>query len=219
MGYRNYIGYISKEEHNKIKSLSLDELYDFYGLTGDNRYKGVYDFGPELYEFGKYVDFVFPKGTKKKFFTNKETQKYYEEDHEFFIVTKRFLEYAIKNYTEKVQKYYRTMLAPFFSKDEENPSEFLNSIKTEHHFPDNRYTFDFSKITPKEQTALFLIIEHVRSMAREWGIYSWGDMRPYNLEDGEQVTTSWKYEYETFELVRIYKTFDWKNNVMIYYGY
>jgi hypothetical protein len=44
-------------------------------------------------------------------------------------------------------------------------------------------------------------------------------MTPYDLNRDDEVTTSWKYEYAIFELVRIYKTFDWKKNVMIYYGY
>lgn len=47
----------------------------------------------------------------------------------------------------------------------------------------------------------------------------WLRLTPYNLDEGDEITTSWKYEYSIFELVRIYKTFDWKNNVMIYYGY
>ena len=47
----------------------------------------------------------------------------------------------------------------------------------------------------------------------------WTRLTPFNLEDGEEITTSWKYEYGIFELVRIYKSFDWKKNVMIYYGY
>jgi hypothetical protein len=44
-------------------------------------------------------------------------------------------------------------------------------------------------------------------------------LTPYNLENGSEVTVSWKYEYTIFELVNIYKNFDWKNKIMIYYGY
>lgn len=214
MGYRNYIGYIRKREYNKIKSLTLDELYDFYGLAGEDRYKGVYDFGHQLYEFGKYVDFDPPKESMKKFFKKKETQKEYEIDHELYVVSKQFLAYIIQHYREKIKKYYNKMLNPFFSKDKENPSEFLNTIKTDYSFSDNKHTFDFSKITNEEQEALFLMIEHIRSFGIEWR-----NMIPYDLENGEEITTSWKYEYGIFELIRIYKSFDWKKNVMIYYGY
>ena len=66
--------------------------------------------------------------------------------------------------------------------------------------------------TPEKFKQLF---DHVRSMSIEWRQSS-----PYELEDGrESITTSWKYEYELFELVRIYKTFDWRKNIMAYYGY
>jgi len=47
----------------------------------------------------------------------------------------------------------------------------------------------------------------------------WKDLNPYDLNiENENITKSWKYEYSIFELVRIYKTFDWKNDVLIYCG-
>ena len=44
-------------------------------------------------------------------------------------------------------------------------------------------------------------------------------MKPYDLDDDTDcIVNSWKYEYVIFELVRIYKTFDWKNDVLLYVG-
>lgn len=40
---------------------------------------------------------------------------------------------------------------------------------------------------------------------------------PYRLDTWEEVTTSWKYEYSVFEMVRLYKSFDHDNNILIYY--
>lgn len=91
---------------------------------------------------------------------------------------------------------------------------FLNSVKTRYNYPDNHHTFDFSLITDDEQTALFGILEHIRSMRLEWT-----QLKPYNLIEGDAVTKSLKYEYAIFELVKIYKAFDWKKNVMVFYGY
>lgn len=221
MGYRNYIGSMPKSEYNKIKSLTPDEFIKFYNVEVDEDghwYRGVYDFGKELYEFGKYVDFEPPKGSMKHFFKKKEMKERYEE-YEFFVVTPEFLEYVIGTYNKRIQDYYNKMVTPFFGKrdgilDREEPTTFLNSIKTEYRYPDNKHTFDFSLITPEEQNALFEIIEHIRSMRTEWTV-----LTPYDLTRGQEVTTSWKYEYGIFELVRIYKSFDWKKNVMIYYGY
>jgi hypothetical protein len=224
MGYRNYIGFMPKREYNKIKSLTTQQVYDYYGLKSEfedeEPYKGVYDFGKDLYCFGKYVDFNPPKKSIKPFFKKKETQKRWDEEQELNIVTKEFLAYIIGTYQERIKKYYNDMITPFFGKRDDllgsdNPTSFLNSIKREYGDDKDKYKFDFSKITDEEQTALFEIIEHVRSMRTEWVC-----LTPFDLENGrEEITTSWKYEYGIFELVRIYKSFDWKKNVMIYYGY
>ena len=66
--------------------------------------------------------------------------------------------------------------------------------------------------TKEKFTSLF---HHVRDFSTEWNY-----LTPYDLDDGKEcITSSWKYEYGIFELVRIYKRFDWKKNVMVYYGY
>lgn len=221
MGYRTYIASMPKREYNKIKSLTKQEMYDFYNLKsyfeGEEPYKGVSEFGEELYEFGKYTDFEPPKKSMKHFFKKKCLQERYEEN-DFYTVTKEFLEYVIEHYKKKISDYYDSMLSPFYNLNNNiltpgSPSEFLKSIKVEYGVK-NKYEFDFSKISYEEQESLFNIIEHVRSMRTEWAC-----LTPYNLENGDAITTSWKYEYTIFELVRIYKSFDWKRNIMIYYGY
>jgi hypothetical protein len=221
MGYRTYIAEMPKREYNKIKSMTEQELIEFYNIEVDEDsswYKGVYKYGKDLYEFGKYTDFNPPKKSMKPFFKNKELMKRYEE-YDFYVVTPEFLEYIIEMYTQKVRDYYDKMMIPFMGKreeifDREKPSEFLNSIKTEYHYPNDKHTFDFSKITPEEETQLFNIIEHVRNFRTEWTV-----LTPYNLKNGDAVTTSWKYEYGLFELVRIYKSFDWKRKVMLFIGW
>jgi hypothetical protein len=226
MGYRTYVASMPKREYNKIKSMTKDQLIEHYKIERED-YEieegyigmGVYDFGKELYEFGKYTDFEPPKGSLKTFFKNKELNKYYTDEHDFNIVTPEFLAYIIDSYKKIVTDYYNDMMNPFFGKkveryDRDNPTDFLNSVKVEYNYPNNKYKFDFSLITQEEQNSLWKIIDHVRSMRTEWTAIT-----PYDLSRGDEVTTSWKYEYVIFELVRIYKTFDWKKNVMIYYGY
>jgi hypothetical protein len=226
MGYRTYVASMPKREYNKIKSMTKDQLIEHYKIERED-YEieegyigmGVYDFGKELYEFGKYTDFEPPKGSLKTFFKNKELNKYYTDEHDFNIVTPEFLAYIIDSYKKIVTDYYNDMVNPFFGKkveryDRDNPTDFLNSVKVEYNYPNNKYKFDFSLITQEEQNSLWKIIDHVRSMRTEWTAIT-----PYDLSRGDEVTTSWKYEYVIFELVRIYKTFDWKKNVMIYYGY
>jgi len=203
--------------------MNEEQLIQFYNIERNEKgywYKGVYEYGKKLHEFGKYTDFNPPKKSLKKFFKNKELmeKKYIEND--FYVVTKEFLQYIIETYTKYVENYYNDMLSPFLGIkntifENEAPSEFYNTIKVEYGYPNNKINFDFSKITQEEQNKLFQIIEHVREMRIEWTC-----LKPYDLNDNrEEITKSWKYEYNIFELVRIYKTFDWKRNVMIYYGY
>jgi len=216
MGYRNYIGYMPKREYNKIKSLTVQEVYDYYGLSIEEEdYKGVYDFGKELYEFGKYVDFKLPEKSIKSFFKKKETQDYWGEENDFYVVTEEFLAYIIDNYKEKIRKYYDDMTRPFYIREDSGylkASDFLSSVKT--NWNEEKCEFDFTKITDKQQVSLFKVLEHIRSMWLEWH-----DRFSFDLEKGEEITTSWMYEYAIFELIRIYKSFNWRKNVMIYYGY
>ncbi len=219
MGYRTYIASIPKREYNKIKSLTSVELFNFYKDSKDlgdyenDFYIGPYEFGQKLYEFGKYTDFDPPKKSMKPFFKKKELKDRYD-DRDFYVVTKEFLEYIIESYRKRIKDYYNDMFMPLLGADGNNVPEFLKTVKTHYNYPNDTHEFDFSNITLEEQTSLFKIIEHVRSFRTEWTY-----LTPFNLNKGEDVTTSWKFEYGIFELVRIYKTFDWKRNVMIYYGY
>jgi hypothetical protein len=226
MGYRNYIARLSKKEYEKIKNFSKQELYNYKGesLDEDMGYVGVYDVAEEsLYNFGKYVD-GFDKSFFKPVFLNKELQEYFTEEHDFYIVGEEFLKAMIEVYANKIRDYYKELTNPFF-KGTECISDFLNSSQSEYISSKNKHNhiLDFSKITQEETNALYGMIDHIKSMSQEWGVCVWkggfGSTRPYELNDKPQVTSSWKFEYVQFELVRIYKTFDWENNLMIYYGY
>ena len=75
-------------------------------------------------------------------------------------------------------------------------------------------------MTEEELGGVYLLIDHVRSMAIEWGVTGFLDeMVPYSLDPNRELVSSWKYEYAIFNLVLLYRTFDWKSNIMIYYGY
>jgi hypothetical protein len=219
MGYRTYISQMPKREYNKIKSLTEEQLVQFYNIevdTDGDWHKGVYEFGKELHEFGKYTNFDPPKKSLKKFFKNKQLmERYYE--HDFYIVTKEFLEYLIESYRQRVINFYNQMFLPFIEPTSgrlEDNRPFLKSVQADYSFSKEKYTFDFSTISEDEQAALYQILHHIRDMRIEWV-----HLKPYDLANGESITGSWKYEYAIFELVRIYKTFDWRKNVMIYYGY
>lgn len=46
------------------------------------------------------------------------------------------------------------------------------------------------------------------------------DILPIDLgENRERITGDWSYEYVIFELVRLYKVFDWENNDLVLVGW
>lgn len=227
MGYSTYIGILPKKEYNKIKSMTKGQLIEFKKMELDEDELeegylgiGVYDFGKTLYNFGKYTDFNPPKNCTLTFFKNKELNNYFTEEHDFCVVKPEFLEYLIEYYSQMIKKYYNEMLTPFYEStdqyDRNKNKPFLESAKTKYAYPQDSHTFDFTKITDDEQTALFKIIQHIQQMSSEW----YGERRPYKLkQNSDCLISSSKYEYAVFELVKIYNTFDWKRNIMYFYGY
>lgn len=206
MGYRNYLGSLPKREYNKIKKFTLQELYEYKGEKWSDDfsegYVGVYNIAYESqYELGKDVD-QFPKKYFKSVFKNKETQKHFTQEHDFYVVEKEFVKALIEYYTEKIKTYYEQMLSPFIKEDKK-----VAGFMVDKEIP----------ITPEEISGVYELISHIRSMGMEWGVGWYGV--PYNLKENGDMITSWKYEYSIFNLVILYRTFDWKRNVMIYYGY
>jgi len=201
MGYRTYIAEISKTEWEKVTDLSIEELRKLHDEDPEDGWVSMSDICKELYEFGKYTEFDDSK-FYTPFFRNKKTQDYYDGDHDFHIVGKDFFEHLITHYSNNVRKYYDEMLKSFWNPETKD------------------FNLDLSELTPEYKKSLYLCVEHCRSMAMEWGVATWwGKEDPFNLEKGDSITTSWKYEYSIFELVRLYKSFDWENNLLIYYGY
>jgi hypothetical protein len=181
MGYRNYIGYISKKEYNVIKDFTYEELCKHY----DTDYVRPH-IVTEIYEFGKYCDHL--EFLRDDFFTNKETNEYFNnDDYEFFKTDKSCLKYWIEHYNENVKKYYL---------------DLLDGIDV------------YGDVKNISEEKVRKLVNHVNSMSSEWNC-----LTPYDLENGDAVTKAWKYEYEIFELVRIYKTFNFKKNILVYYGY
>lgn len=215
MGYRTYIGKIKKRDYNKIKSSqSIEEVYQFYQKAFDStpeEYREWLEWSDvgieELFCFGIDEGFNPPKKSTKPFFKNKTVQEHWGVDRDLYIVTPIFLKYINEKYTEKVKGFYRGLLKPFFNDKGKDYHPFLRSG-------------ELSDLTEEDKSNIYALINHIRSMAGAWGVCSlFQDFLPYNLETGDAVTNSNFYEYTIFELVRIYKTFDWKKDVMVFYGW
>jgi hypothetical protein len=56
---------------------------------------------------------------------------------------------------------------------------------------------------------------HIERMSLEWNSF---DNTVINLDNPEQITGSWMYEYAIFQLVYLYNTFNWETDKLVYYG-
>ena len=62
------------------------------------------------------------------------------------------------------------------------------------------------------------VTEFIRSRVREWGRNGF-DVQPYWLDQEKTdgvIVRSWQYEYAIFNLVYIYRIFDWEKDYLIY---
>lgn len=72
----------------------------------------------------------------------------------------------------------------------------------------------------KRKSQLDRMKQYIEWELNEWDNEYCSDLRPYNLnKEFEAIVDSWMYKYTTFELVRIYKTFDFQNYAMLFYGW
>lgn len=211
MSYYNRIGFISKVNYNKIKRLTPEELCIFFNEDINDGHVNISPLITELHNLGKYVEYDLSLGLMFNFFTKRITREFMGDDEELYRVDKEFLEFVIEDYRSKIKKNYDEMGTPF------RDSEFLRSANYDINLGQDDlvddYSFDFSKLTQKETNALYKILMHIRTTHFEWRLGA-----PYNIEEGEEITKSNKYEYAIFELIRIYKTFNWKKNILVYYG-
>jgi len=174
MGYRLYLGKISKDEHDKMQKMSYAYLCEKYGDKGED-FVSVYQLVKELHGFGKYYNVDTSK--YNPFFAKKEIQDYFSNDHDFWIVDKDFLLGIIEKERKEMAEWYKECESKTYE-------ELLFQIK---------------------------------KLAKEWsGEY----YLPYNLDLSKpHLVDSWQRDYAIFDLIRIYKSFDFENNLLVYYGW
>ena len=63
------------------------------------------------------------------------------------------------------------------------------------------------------------IKNHIKYQYEEWRNEYFPELTPYDLSDRKCIVSSWKYEYQIFELVRVFKEFDWENDCIVFYGW
>lgn len=197
MGYRRYLYALNKTFVKQIQLCKTNK--DWCRLVEDQGYKVDYEegegyFAPrqlsgEFYELGKEA-FLNLEQTCPQIFTSKELRDYYE-DYGFNLLTQENFKQIIESYKEKIIDYFSYLLNP------EAPSHYYKPPL---------------KITKEE-----LWKRHIEEKLFTWQSKYYTDPVDLSL-DKEYITTSGLYEYVIFELIRLYKTFDWKNNDLALVG-
>ncbi len=182
MGFRTYIGRMSKDSAEKVKTLTLKDIAHEFGegIDEDGVYPpGPYELAEEVYELGKYVEVT---ADSFRLFDDDSVEEHYNSDYLFHGLTKQGFEEIINQQRDNIGNYYKT----------------LN---------------DGYGIIGVDQSD---IKQHLHEMANEWNNRF---TNPIDTSSSPRITSSWKYEYSIFELVRLYKLFDWENDIAVIYGY
>ena len=200
MGYRTRLMKLPKEQWIEYKDKTEEEL-------GDDWYWREIPYLEELHEIGKSWDFD-DETHIERFFTHKMG---WEEDMEFSIANKEFLLDIIENYKQKIINYHQDLYDCIKDVDEKE----LREYKLKRILGKGEYQADGVTIrnTPTGRLILYDVQNYFRSKLHDWrfGTYSLD-------EEKDEVVTSYTYEYIVFDLVRILKTFDWENDILIWSG-
>ena len=149
----------------------------------------------EIYEFGKlYWDDtavrIYSKGMP--LFEKEEVQKCFY-DYRPYVMGKDGMLEAIEIYKAKIVKYYKGLLV------DGDTNDF-------------GYFYD---IEPKDIKDIGTICHHISDM-----LYHWDRMGVVDIDmNHDQISNSWMFEHQIFELVRLYKSIDWESKCLLFYGW
>ena len=200
MGYRHYLYAVPKKQVEEIRACKTSEDWTNFAKRHDYQYDeddgwlSPYKVGKELYELGKYSEIGFKlESERSSVFTSNELKDIYA-DYGFVLLTKDDFKSIIAFYQQKIVDWFQSLL---------NPED---SIKFSEDFTKEQYLFDRLKF-------------EVQNKIDIWSGKYCG-VTPIDLDDEvEQINNSWLYEYAIFELVRLYKIFDWENDDLVLMGW
>ena len=204
MGYRHYFYLVDKRDVELVKDKTQEELVQIaktYGADVDEE-DGYFYFNDkkfmnktEIYEFGKLywddtAERIYSKGVP--LFEKEEVQECFEDYCPYVMGQDAMLE-AINVYKEKIVKYYKSLLVDGDTKD-------------------FGYFYD---VEPENIKDIVLVCHHISDMLYHWDRMGVVDTDPEN----ERISNSWMFEHQIFELVRLYKSIDWENKCLLFYGW
>lgn len=205
MGYRHYLYAVPKKQVAEIQAcktngdlIKVAERYcckiDKDCCDDGSYWFAPYEVGKEIYELGKYSEIGFKlESERPSLFTSEELKERYS-DYGFALLTKNDFKAVIEAYRQKIIDWLKNLLDP---EDD---------------------TIVTSKLSKEEKKNL-LLEQATKDKLDSWSGKYFG-ISPINLdEDKERITDDWSYEYAIFELVRVYKSFDWENDDLVLIGW
>lgn len=200
MGYRHYLYAVPKKQVAEIQACqTTKDLTEFakrhgYPYDEDDGWLSLYKVGKEVYELGKHSEIGFKlESERPSVFTSDELKEKYS-DYGFALLTKDDFKSVIEFYRQKIIEWFQSLL---------NPDESQVTAP---------------KLSKEERKHLEWKYE-IKDKLDAWSGKYFG-IFPIDLnDDKERITGDWSYEYAIFELVRVYKSFDWKNNELVLVGW
>lgn len=205
MGYRHYLYAVPKKQVAEIQAcktnqdwLDFAERYGYkidYGARDDGiGYFAPHELQSEIYELGKYSEIGHElEEARPCVFTSQELKDTYS-DYGFALCSKEDFKAIIEAYRQKIVNWFQSLLDPDKS-----------------HITSN-------KLSKEERKRIEWEYE-IRDKLDSWSGKYFG-ISPIDLDESQKrITGDWSYEYAIFELVRVYKTFNWENNDLVLMGW
>lgn len=238
MGYRIYLGSISNKKLKQISKIqSRAELYEIVHnkkpIDEDDVYCGAYDIvDKELHGFGKYIQWVNQLDNySSPVFKDNEMNDYYAEDSDFFLINKDGLKFIIETINKDVEilltinQHLYVLLEALLENTTESKAtyfEYASKLKELDKSTYIQYDLDNENIfeDEKARNKKILTMVSVFKCNIDWELdeYRFGML---NLDDNNKfnITKSWFKSNVVLELAHILKTFDFKHNKLVIYGY
>lgn len=205
MGYRHYLYAIPKKQVAEIQACKTNEDWcnftESYGYKVDRDCRDdgsgcvfPYQIGSSIYELGKHSEIGFKlESERPSLFTSEELKERYSDDG-FALLTKDDFKAIIEAYRQKIIEWFQNLLNP------------------------DRSPITSNKLSKEERKRLEWEYE-IRDKLDAWSGKYFG-ISPIDLDESrERITGDWSYEYAIFELVRVYKAFDWENDDLVLVGW
>lgn len=195
MSYNYHLVALDKSIFNKIHDLTSEQFSIYLsnvnkGEKFDNFWSVV--LSRQLYDLGGLSDEIYDyimENTDELFTQESTCEEFY--DYTLKVANKNVLSEIINIYQKETQKYYQS----FFKPNVLGKKSYAN--------------MSIDDIAEDRKKELF------------WMLYHHCISPTINLEENQPtiLTSSWDYEYAVFNLVHIFKTFDWEKDVLLICGW